>query len=463
MTSTVELPLWLFVVILLFAAVTAASHLFFPSVRWFLRRRMERVVARLNRRLVRPIQPFKLLRRQDMIQRLVYDPEVTRAVVAHAEANNLREDVAFEIAKRYAREIVPAFSATAYFGFAIRASRWLSTALYRVRLGHWDEDAIREIDPEATVVFVMNHRSNMDYVLVTYLAADQSALSYAVGEWARTWPLSPLVRAMGAYFIRRRSRDALYRKVLAQYVRMASDAGVTQAIFPEGGLSLDGRIAPPRMGLLNYIATGDRQGGRDVVFVPVALNYDRVLEDGVLIAAQSRSERRFRGSVLVALGFILGKLWLWVTFRYRRFGYAAVQFGPPVSLAEMKRGGDDSTKALAEELFRRIKRSVPVLPVPMVCLAFEGEDELTVSVTEARVEALLARMQVSGQLPVPPRESFAGFGIRQLVDRGLLKRRGERLHAPHAKEPQRTYYANSVRHLLRESGDKIPHTDVRET
>lgn len=67
MTSTVELPLWLFVLILLFAAVTAASHLLFPSVRWFFRRRMEKAVARLNERLERPIEPFKLLRRHDMI------------------------------------------------------------------------------------------------------------------------------------------------------------------------------------------------------------------------------------------------------------------------------------------------------------------------------------------------------------------------------------------------------------
>ncbi|HAW48906.1 MAG TPA: glycerol-3-phosphate acyltransferase, partial [Roseovarius sp.] len=97
-----------------------------------------------------------------------------------------------------AREIVPSFSASLYFGFAIRAARVLSRTLYRVRLGNFDEK-LGGIDREATVVFVMNHRSNMDYVLVTWLAADRSALSYAVGEWARVWPLSRMIRAMGAY------------------------------------------------------------------------------------------------------------------------------------------------------------------------------------------------------------------------------------------------------------------------
>ncbi len=73
MTRMVELPLWLLVLILAFATVTFASHFLFPSVRWFFRRRMERAVARLNKRLTRPIEPFKLTRRFDTVQRLSYD------------------------------------------------------------------------------------------------------------------------------------------------------------------------------------------------------------------------------------------------------------------------------------------------------------------------------------------------------------------------------------------------------
>ena len=94
--------------------------------------------------------------------------------------------------------------------------------------------------------FVMNHRSNMDYVLVAYLAATRTALSYAVGEWARIWPLQTLIRTLGAYFVRRSSGDGLYRLVLARYVQMATAGGVVQAVYPEGGLSRDGRVRPPK-------------------------------------------------------------------------------------------------------------------------------------------------------------------------------------------------------------------------
>lgn len=185
MFSKVELPLWLLILMVLFATVTFASHFLFPSVRWFFRRRAERVVARVNERLTKPIEPFKLARRYDTIQRLVYDPQVIQAINDYAKSENVREDVAFEKARRYAGEIVPSFSATAYFSFGMRVARWLSKFLYNLRVGQFDRAEYEAIDPDATVIFVMNHRSNMDYVLVTHLVSRAGAMSYAVGEWAR--------------------------------------------------------------------------------------------------------------------------------------------------------------------------------------------------------------------------------------------------------------------------------------
>ncbi len=60
--------------------------------------------------------------------------------------------------------------------------------IYRVKVAAADYEKLVSVDPEATVVFVMNHRSNMDYLLVSYLAASQVSLSFAVGEWARVFP-----------------------------------------------------------------------------------------------------------------------------------------------------------------------------------------------------------------------------------------------------------------------------------
>lgn len=458
MTYSVELPLWLFVLILFFAVVTFASHFLFPSVRWFFRRRLERAVMRLNQRLERPIEPFRLARRYDMIQRLIYDPEVTRAVADRAAEQGIPENVAFEEARRYAREIVPSFSAFTYFSFAIRVTRWLSNAVYRVRLGHQDDEALRRIDPEATLVFAMNHRSNMDYVLITYLAARRSALSYAVGEWARVWPLSRLIRAMGAYFIRRRSRNDLYRRVLATYVRLATQGGATQAIFPEGGLSLTGGMTDPKMGLLKYIvdAGQDPKLGRDVVFVPVGLNYDWVLEDKILTSALKAGERRFRARIGVVMARILRQFWLKLTGRYHRFGYAAVTFGQPLSLQQFTAscrlaglGDEDIPAPLARELMERIGQAVPVLPVPAVSWLLLSHGHLSRPALEERLGALLQRLPAAEfNIAAQTRHEAVAYALKILLRRKIVRIEAGRIAPVAAKRDLLIYYANSISHLI---------------
>lgn len=427
MFRTVELPLWMFLLIIAFALIAFFSHFLFPSVRWFFRGRMERLVGRLNQRLDRPIQPFKLMERHDMIIRLAHDPKVAEAIAEEAALTGEPQTVVLERARRYAREIVPAFSARFYFTWGIRIARWFAQLLYRVRL---DDRNLGEIDPNATVVFVMNHRSNMDYVLVTYLAAQRSALSYAVGEWARVWPLSGLIRSMGAYFIRRRSDRPLYRRVLSRYVQMATAEGVTQAIFPEGGLSLDGRTAPARLGILSYIVQGERPEGVDVVFVPVALGYDRIVEDRVLVEAHRAGVRRFRAPITAILAFIWRHVWRALFGRFRGFGNAVVRFGTPISLAAFSAGREgEVTEALADRLMAEITRTIPVLPVPLVSAAWGEADETDRAGLVARSEALAERLAAQGAELVLPE------GVGGAVDMALAIFR--------------------LRKFITESGDKV--------
>ncbi|MCG3266761.1 1-acyl-sn-glycerol-3-phosphate acyltransferase [Yoonia sp. I 8.24] len=449
MTQTVSMPLWAFVLIVLFAGVTFASHFLFPSVRWFFRKRAERVIARVNKRLQRPIEPFKLARRYDMIQRLIYDPEVTRAIVEYARKENVPENVAFEKAKGYAREIVPSFSATAYFSYGIRLARWLSKSLYRIRLGTFDRKQLAEIDPDAAVVFVINHRSNMDYVLVTYLAANAGALSYAVGEWARVWPLSPIIRAMGAYFIRRKSRGALYRQVLARYVQMATRGGVSQAVFPEGGLSLDGRMAQPRVGLLNYIIDDFDPDAREVIFVPVALNYDRVLEDTFLIAADQSGTRRFRPPFMHVLRRVGRHVWLRITRQFRTFGTASVSFGDPLKLSEYHTTApaNEITTAVAEELKKRIMRAVPVLGVPLVAHALVHDNVADRAALEAVIVKKLTQLKPK-RMPLPrrPADQIASDALDRLAVRGAINIAGDTIEITETGQAILAYYANTIAH-----------------
>ena len=440
MFGTVAVPVWLRVLILGLAAISLATHFLFPSVRWVFRRRAEKALARLNARLDRKIDLFKLAQHADMVARLAYDRQVVEAAMAHAAETGVPGEVAFEEARRYAREIVPGFSATVYFGFGTRAAKWLSLLLFRVRVGNVDQ-ALRSIDPQSTVIFVMNHRSNMDYVLLTWQVAGRSAVSYAVGEWARVWPLSALIRSMGAYFIRRGSRNALYRKVLARYVQMATEAGTTQAFFPEGGLSLDGRIGPAKLGLLSYVVEGWNPGERDVVFVPVGLAYDRVLEDRVLVEAAKAGTRRFRNRPLWVAWHAMRFLWARFRGRTRGFGTAAAGFGAPVGLrGHLAAGGTVDT--LGARLMAAIAAVVPVLPVPLVAKAL-GEGAASREELLARIEALVARLTAAGAvLKLPPQMAATlDEGLAPLQHRGLV---GAELQPLPGARPLLDFYAASV-------------------
>jgi len=488
MNARVELPLWLVVLLLGLAAWAALDRLLVPSVRWYLRRRVNRVIDELNTRLKIGIQPFQRTRRQVLIDRLLYDPMVVQAAEASARERQMPREVVLAEVERSAREIVPAFNAYFYFRLGTWISRRVARLLYRVRLAASDEAALAEVPAESTVVFLMNHRSNMDYVLVAYLAADRTALSYAVGEWARIWPLQTLIRATGAYFVRRNSRDPLYRRVLERYIQMATGAGVTQAVYPEGGLTRDGRLRPPKLGLLGYmLRTFDPDGERDLVFIPVGINYDRTLEDRTLLldappaaadgTAPAPPPRRSRRpgpgparALATTVGFVWRQLLLAARSRWHRFGYACVTFGAPISMRRHLRERRLDFRALApaeqsarlaaigEELMAAVGAVVPVVPVALVASVFveraggAGARPGPLSLLELKAAAWrrMAELEAAGARVYVPRqdqEYAIEAGLRMLTLRHLVEERQGLYAAREAELPLLRYYANSIAHF----------------
>jgi glycerol-3-phosphate O-acyltransferase len=466
--AAMSLPVWLVVLLAVFATIGLVDRVFAPSVRWFLRRRVNEAIDELNQRLHMRIRPFKLTRRQTLIDQLMYDQKVLEAVDAEAKSTGAPRMLVLHKAERYAREIVPTFSVRAYFGFGTRLARAISEFVYRVRLGYADDAALRAVDPDAAVVFVMNHRSNMDYVLVTYMASTRASLSYAVGEWARIWLLQNLIRSMGAYFIRRNSNDELYRRVLGRYVAMATAQGVTQAVFPEGGLTRDGKLREPKLGLLSYmVADFNPASGRDIVFVPVGVNYDRVIEDRILTA---KTEREMTGrDFRVRMSAIVGAFWNMAKLRWRgrlyRAGHACVSFGKPVSLRQFaKETGLDfqaadkekrfaAVDSLGRRLIGEIGRVIPVVPVPLVArvLLDNGEGWIGELELKSRVFALVSALEASGahvHIPRSDRDYAVGTGLRMLTLRHLAEESEGGLYRANSREKVLLeYYANSIAHL----------------
>ena len=107
MSGSVTISIWFFMVLVVVCLLTILDRILIPSTRWFLRRRINRVIDDIGTRLSIKIRPFQLTKRQVLIDRLAYDPEVLKAIQTHAVEHDMPLEMVQKRVKVYAREIVP--------------------------------------------------------------------------------------------------------------------------------------------------------------------------------------------------------------------------------------------------------------------------------------------------------------------------------------------------------------------
>jgi len=373
-----------------------------------------RHALRTRRALGFRLNSVTLTRKQRLKTELLTDPELRARITALASESGREEASHLADVSLYLDEIIPNFNLITTYRYGKGLAGWLLRSCYRVRIGRSAEAALNRIPRDASVVYVMNHRSNADYLLVAFLLANRVSISYAVGEWARVWPLERLFRSFGSFFVRRRFRDPLYHAVLERYVQRAVFQGTTQGIFIEGGLSRDGRLQAPKLGLLDYML---RAGAKDLVFIPVGINYDRVVEDSNLVReAQGKPRRTPLALIRRTSLWLLGLAWRGATRRFHRFGYAVANFGQPIYARTVLEGADLRTldwearkpllEAFGETLVRAVGAEVPITPVAAVAWVYRHMGEVPPGRTELRDRLL----EVLGPSSAPSMGACGGCG-----------------------------------------------------
>jgi glycerol-3-phosphate O-acyltransferase len=439
-----------------------------------IRRRLHQAVLRAVHRFQVRLDRYKLVSKQVIGEDLLRDPAVRAAIAEHSRTRGVSEAVTISRVRAYVDEIVPFFDVLSYYKFGYNVARVLSKLLYHVTSEYQNRKALDRIPENDVVIYLMNHRSNADYLVVAYVLAHGVSISYAVGEWARVWPLEYVFKSFGAYFVRRGFREPLYHTVLERYVQMITRNGVTQGIFLEGGLSRDGRFRPAKFGLLDYSIRAVLDSGfkRDVWLVPVAINYDRVLEDRTLIR-ELTDERDRPGrirqliTVLRFTGFNLLRL---VTGNLKRYGRVAVNFGTPISIRQWRSENPGvlelprnermpRLQVLADETMARIAAIMPVTPVPLVSAALLSFEETVVRRSDLldRIDEYRDHLIREGAKLV--REERGADEIldrawRMLRMRRLVVRHGESYVILPKQRPLLAYYANSVGHLLPDAPER---------
>jgi glycerol-3-phosphate O-acyltransferase len=345
-------------------------------------------------------------------------------------------------------------------------------------------EQIRALSQQHPVVFLPTHKSNLDHGVLQTLLHDHGLPPNhtAGGINMNFFPVGPLVRRAGVFFIRRSFKDdEVYKLVLRHYVDYLIEKRFPLEWYIEGGRSRSGKLLPPRFGLLAYVVDAYRRGkSEDVALVPVSICYDQISDVSDYAAEQLGAEKEREGFFwFVRFLRRLG----------RRYGRIVVRFGEPLSLRAALGAPDPAAapdpdqhslalQKIAFELCVRINRATPITPISLVCLALLGRGDRALSVDEMLVALanLVAYVQRRG---LPTSEEITldtPAGVRQtldlLVENGLLERfdegpdtvwgikRGMHLSA--------AYYRNTVIHyfvpgaiaelaLLRAAEDDVRH------
>jgi 1-acyl-sn-glycerol-3-phosphate acyltransferase len=133
------------------------------------------------------------------------------------------------------------------------------------------------------VVILPSHRSYIDFLIVSYLFFAYGIKVphiAAADDFLKILFVNKLFRLSGAFFIKRgKGMDALYNAILTEYVQILLKDQQILEFFIEGTRSRSGKALPPKQGLLSMTASTYYEGVvPDITFLPITINYERVLE-----------------------------------------------------------------------------------------------------------------------------------------------------------------------------------------
>lgn len=318
-------------------------------------------------------------------------------------------------------------------------------------------ERMRQAAREGTLVLLPSHKSHVDYLMMTRVLMEHHmpVPLVAAGDNLSFFPLGPVLRRAGAFFIRRSFRgDRLYAVVVNAYMRRLIKDGWALEFFLEGGRSRTGKLLPPKVGLLSIVvdaALGTPE--RPVFFVPVSIGYERIVEENAYVAELAGREKKTED----ALGLLSSAKVL-----AGRYGRLSVQVGELLTLEKVLREiAPDAPKEslsslspprrraivvrLAHRVMNEINRVTAVTPGALVALALLAHDgrgllhEDLLSTCErlagmlakrARFSPSLSHMAVPGRI----RLDAIGEAVELFVRAGHVEiRRPGDLSAPHRR------------------------------
>ena len=273
-------------------------------------------------------------------------------------------------AERYLKEIAATHSPYVFDLIATAIHTLYSQGYGEIRYSDEEVKRIAALGQANPVVFLPSHRSNLDRLSLQFMLweSDLPPNHTAGGINLNFFPIGPLLRRTGVFFIRRSFRDnELYKIVLRGYIDFLIEKRFPLEWYMEGGRSRSGKLNPPRLGLLHYVVDSLRRAkSDDIQLIPVSITYDQIQD-----VPDYAREAQGRGKEEESIGWLVRA----VRSLRRRYGDIYIRFGEPVSVASVIAGieDDDQTspglQKLAFEVMYRIGQVTPTTPVAVVSIA----------------------------------------------------------------------------------------------
>jgi len=307
-------------------------------------------------------------------QEILSTSEFREGIVQFADELDKPEDTIFNRATHYLREIAASHDAFT-IDLVANAIHWL----YRQGYGsiHYhtaDFGEIYSLGQQNSLVFLPSHKSNLDHLVLQYVLWENDAPPNhtAGGINMNFFPIGPIIRRTGVFFIRRTFKDnPVYKFVLRSYIDYLIANRFPLEWYLEGGRSRSGKLLPPRFGMLSYVSDSFRRGkAEDVFVVPTSISYDQIQDVGSYAAEQLGKAKEKEN-----FGWFLRS----VRSLRMRYGNIHVRFGEPISLYKEMQGSESdqglAVRKLAFETMARINRVTPITPTSLVTIALLANED----------------------------------------------------------------------------------------
>ncbi len=304
----------------------------------------------LNRQIKSVTGPV-LKSRHEITEDILTNRTLREYLAEYASENKLTLKKTHKKAAMYIKEIASNYNLQ-YINVLSWILSWAFKNLYDELIINQNEiNRMREMSTKAPLVLVPCHKSHLDYLLIPYVMFHNNMPSphIAAGKNLSFWPLGPIFRGAGAFFLRRTFKGApLYSKIFSSYLEKLLHEGFNIKIFIEGGRSRTGKLLAPKPGGLSMLINAyNNQACPDLLFVPIFIGYDRIFEEDAYLKEIEGGKKKPETlkSLIKARKFLK-----------KKYGKVYIRFDEPVSIKKyIKEKNFDLSKTSTKQYMKFVK------------------------------------------------------------------------------------------------------------